>query len=171
MLGLGNSTSSSTFLSGDFVFFKSRLSSSDFEGFSVEGGDITFTENQTVDGTDGWLKCVYPNQDQSNQSGITNSTFLSGVTATGSSFTVSYDIYLEESSKWEGPDDVRTHAIAFNYGTSEDIPVDQSFFYESTSSGLASNNNAFRIYWLTPGDLPKAGATFYIKNLTIKINS
>jgi hypothetical protein len=171
MLGLGNSTSNSTVLSGDFVFFKSRLSSSDFTGLSIEGGDMTFTEGSTVDGTDGWLKCVYPNQDQSNQSGITNNTFLHSVTATGSNFTVSYDIYLEDSSKWQGPDDVRTHTILYNYGTSENIPVDQSFFYESTSAGLANNNNAISIYWLTANDLPKAGATFYIKNLTIKINS
>lgn len=183
MLGLGNSiTHPASISSGGFVFFKSLLSSSDFESLSTEGGNITFTEDvstpdsidpitgETVDGTGGWLKCVYPSTDQSNKSGISNSSFLAGAPQGGSSFTISFDIYLEDESKWGGTDDVLTHSLAYNFGVSEGVPPDQPVFYEDTSTGLSSNNNQLQIYWLTIGDLPKAGAVFYIKNLSFRIN-
>ena len=108
MLGLGNSLVSSSTLNADvFSFSKSLLADNDFSDYSVQGGSLTFTANQSApDGSTGWLKVVYPATDQTDTlSGILNDQsnatyFLSDWAAMstprpGSTYTLKFDMYLE----------------------------------------------------------------------------
>ena len=184
MLGLGNSLVSSSTLNADvFSFSKSLLADNDFSDYSVQGGSLTFTANQSApDGSTGWLKVVYPATDQTDTlSGILNDQsnatyFLSDWAAMstprpGSTYTLKFDIYLEGTDEW-GTDDVKTTGLVGGYGVALDVPVDTAYSFSKQSSNLLTNqvNPDLKIYWVTAGDKPLGGATFYIKNISVVIH-
>jgi hypothetical protein len=184
MLGLGNKLTNSATVFDDsvFVFRKNLFAANDFEDYSVEGGALTFTANQSApDGSTGWLKVVYPGTDQTNLSGIQNTNTTSefflqpysdlSTPRQGSTFTLKFDIYLEGTDEW-GTDDVTTTGLVAGYGVNQNIPVNAATTLEKTSANLLDSTATvdLKIYWPLSGDRPLGGATFYIKNLSIKIN-
>ena len=170
-----------------------------YEQTSVTDGTINFTSNDSgPDGAGGWLKAVFDTT-QTGQSGINknlgwaskNGTAEMGSTKKGDEFELSGKIYLQEtgSDHWDGTGTVRTgvifgtpnHQDQFEQSGLSVLNVEQntntSFNWSATSSVGIPNfsyiDNLIFPNWLSLSGggsrFPQAGATFYIKDINLKI--
>ena len=144
-----------------------------FASYNVEGGQLSFTENQTVDGVANWLKVKFPKTNQTDISGISKRDAVRAhELQSGFSYKIQFSIELEDASKWtQGADNTEvTMKVSFGgVQTSYELTPDT---VESIDTGVqtANQNNAndLTIFFDTTNDLPESEAVFYIKSLTIQ---
>ncbi len=149
------------------------ISESYFTNYNVEGGSLTFTENQTVDGSGNWLKIKFPKADQTDISGISKSNAVQGHEAqSGFKYKITFDIFLETASKWTqgaGNTEVTMKVYFGNVTNTFSLTPDTT---ESVDTGIETivnhGANDLIIYFNTENDLPESEAVFYIKNLDIQ---
>ena len=176
MLGLGNSL-----VTGGPVEVLKGLYTSDFtsdvDGWyaqSIDEGDLNLTANQTIDGTGGWLKGTFT-ETQTSGFILLRKTLTSSETgwddiSVNDWYTVTYKIYIvDDSNKW-GSSPPITHR--FYYASKW---VHASVDYDTTTS-LSGNNtagasSAVYINFGPGGDLPLAGAVFYVKDIVYTVHS
>jgi len=147
-----------------------------FVDYSVSGGALTKTESQTVDGTSGWLKIVYPNTAQTDISGLRDAEpgFIEDIAIIRNQhyWRATFDIFLETAADWTegaGNTTVQTSVQFANSLYKEDIAPDTTVSVDTGAVRCAQPNNNFSIYFRAENDLPEAGATYYIKNFTLKV--
>ena len=197
MLGLG-----STIVSGQGLGYTLvNTFTSDFTGGSVAGsgtgdatssdgsvwesdsveGNLTKTLNATVDGSAGWLKCVY-DTNQTGSSGI-QSNLGNFAMKIGDFQIVSFKLYIGGS--WDGVDEVQigtsmqntTYGVELKSSSDSSATRYHSTFQVSqgetvTVSGHTNppnyNNTMFELFANASGDLPQDTAYIAIKDLVIK---
>ena len=139
-------------------------------------GTLTISYNQTIDSTNGWLKCAYDTNQTDLLSGIAKLNIVTpAIRIAGDYFTVSYKLYLENVSgeDWGGTDDVE-HIFKYGgVGTGFLITAEQDTTV--TKSNLKSAiqdddyNDTGQFYFSVAGDKPSADAVFYIKDIILKV--
>ena len=144
-----------------------------FRSYNVEGGTLTFTENQTVDSTNNWLDIEFPNTAQNDISGISRKDAVDPYDAqSGFSYKITFSIFLEGANNWtEGAGNTEvTMKVSFG-GVSNSFEVTPDTT-ESIDTGVQTitdgNQNNLIIFFNTENDLPEARAKFYIKSLDIQ---
>lgn len=186
MLGLGTAVNRGGFVSsGDGPLYSKEVIESG-DGFTVSGnhGTYTLTYNQTApNGVTGWMKLHMDTdqQDTTNNGAffINNSSILSGQVSTGTTATISYDIYLHSAALW-GSDDANDDDVIpirtqlFTHGGVTNVPTDTSTAVSVTKT--ASFPYAPFIIQVdtmnltTKQDIPLAGAELYMKNLVVTLS-
>lgn len=174
-LGLGVNRSGAPPKAQDFYLEIDNPLSNTFSDYSVQGGALTKTANQTIDGSSGWLKIVYPDTDQTDSiSGIDKSDIVEEAKVVfGRKFKVEFDIYLETADDWLQGDASNTKvSVVCIYGNTyitKEVTPDSSYSF-NTGIKTVSATGAERlvIAFKTDDDLPEGGATFYIKNFKIR---
>ena len=184
MLCLGKSVNKGGFISSGAAPLYSKEVIESGDGFTVSGnlGPYTLTYNQTApNGVTGWMKLhIGTDQQRSNSFFINNSSILSGSVGSGTTASISYDIYLHSAALW-GSDDANDDDV---------IPIRTQLFTqnavtnvsaETSTAVLATQTSSFPYSVFTIGvhtindvneaDLPLANAELYIKNLEVKIIS
>ena len=195
MLGLGNSiitegpvekllgtyTSDFTGGGGD--------NSSSWVAYSVQNSasDLTLQTNRTIDGSSGWLKGTYGVQ-QTNSSGIriANTGVIYPVSTR---IELSYKIYVvDDSDKWGSTDNITTKTYFPGINQTTGPTLDETntintnsgvdYFSQAAPGWNAPSTNTIStagsyvyIAWVIVGDLPQAGAVFYIKDIVINYYS
>ena len=151
-----------------------------FRGYSVEGGSITFTADQTIGGASGWLKGQFPGTNQSAPSGITVLNIAdTGDVRKGMLFKVEFDIFLETAANWtEGSETTSNIAISFgNTTTNVDLTPDQTVHVTMTPKACdldAAINTSFNdliLFFNAENQTPEANAKFYIKNFEFRLGN
>jgi hypothetical protein len=183
MLGLG-----SNLATGGYVGGPTLISSytSDFtedadgwEAYSVSldsnGAGLVFAYDETIDGTSGWLKATYPDIDQLNLSGISNTGLLDTGYAVGDYAIISYKVhFVDDDGKWTGEDTDVSHFFYILGKTNiYTAYLDTTFTVTdqktTPASSLFSNPSSVLFYVASAPDLPLAGAVFYIKDINIDV--
>lgn len=152
---------------------KTAPAAAEFGPYNIEGGNLTFTANQTKDGSSNWLKIQYPNSNQSNISGISKRGLLSdNEGAPGIKYKITFDLYLETAADWTqgAANTAVTTKIYFGGETHQvDITPDQTVSIDTGVKKITTKGqNTLLIYFDAPNDLPEAEAVFYIKDFTFK---
>ena len=178
MLGLGSSLLHSGSIADTLLFsytsdFTSSIDSFIAQSIEDSASDLTLTYNETISGSDGWLKGVFA-EDQASPGGI---KWHDGTVAmfpdnglTGDYFTYSYKIYLHDTSTW-GSDDVRTSLNVLNIHHYDQITPEGVVNVSGTStfSGDDYDRNGPMFIWNLVDDQPSAGAVFYIKDVRVDL--
>ena len=172
MLGLGNSLTAGSYIAPTLrQTYRSDFTSDNdgWSGASIEGGSLTQTFNQTIGGSDGWMKNVYP-ANQTNTSGLLKNVLVGATDQVGDFVTIQFKIYLD--GNWDGSDNVSgfiINSIASNIIL--DIPQDEVVQVDVTSdpSPDAGYSNSIQLLFNTAGDRPQSGAIFYIKDIEIDL--
>ena len=193
MLGLGNSVISGSSITPIFTYSSDFTSSTDNWSKAQGTGNITMLHNQNpndINGAypdeDGWLVASYDTT-QTAISGI-HHIFTPGYTQLATDrATISYRIILASFdpstniNDW-GLDDVTTRNRVGKHASVGDgisipdggdlqveIPVNQVFSYQSDLTGIInqSSYDAIALFWLATGDLPKATARIYLKDVDV----
>ena len=144
-----------------------------FRSYNVEGGQLTFTENQTVDGSPSWLKIQFPNTNQSDISGISRKDAANPYNAqSGFSYKITFSIELEGAANWTqgvGNTEV-TMKVAFGgVTTTFQLTPDTVETVDTGVQTVASDDSTnLIIYFNTEDDLPESRAVFYMKGLNIQ---
>ena len=186
MLGLGASINRNAIVeSGPAPLYSKEVIESG-DGFTASGnhGTYTLTYNQTApNGVTGWMKLHMDTDQQNSGAGgsftINNSSILSGQVSTGTTATISYDIYLHSAALW-GSDDsndddvipIRTQLFTQNIVTN--VPAETS----TAVSGTKTASFPYSPFTITVDtvtltnkqDIPLAGAELYIKNLEVTLS-
>jgi hypothetical protein len=161
--------------------FSSTIQS--WEAYSVEdsASDLTITANAnpytdlggSTPNSSGWLKCVY-GVEQTNASGVkidTNDSPISVNSTTGDIWEFSFDIVLNAGSNWTNfSSNIDVSYQAANTGgpnTNVD-PLTATTFTATDKVQTGSAPDELKIKF-SGTQKPKAGAVFYIKNVTIKV--
>jgi len=151
-----------------------------FQDYSVQG-DLTYTTDESISGVSGndFLKIVYPTTPlqtgvNSDISGITNKMKFINPAAlrVGYHWKMTFDIYFETIGDWTtGADNTEiTLSTAFGNKTLQYTTAADTVLSVDTGNQLVSAvNDRFFLYFDTAGDIPNAGATFYIRNFTLKV--
>lgn len=170
MLGLGTSIDRSAFVGEagpEPLFFSSVIPADFFQQYSVEG-TLSLTANQSApDGSTGWLKGAF-NQDQVGFSGITTDSSNPFAIVSGQDYKISFKIFLSDGAgQWpSGP--TTTQASVGDAAFSQEITAGEVALFSQTSTA-ASTNNVLFVYWYLPAeDRPNAGAQFYIKDFKVE---
>ena len=151
-----------------------------FRDYSVEGGSISFSADQTIGGTSGWLGGQFPATNQSAPSGITVLNIAdTGDARKGMLFKVEFDVYLEALANWtEGSETTSNIKIAFgNTTTGVDITPDQTVHVTMSPTACdldASVNTSFNdliLFFNAENQTPEANARFYIKNFEFRLGN
>jgi len=147
-----------------------------FDDFSVVGGALTMTENQTVDGKSGWLKIVYPNTSQTDNSGLrgANPGFIEDIAIVPRThfWRATFDIFLETADDWTQGVGNTTVQTSVQFATSSykaEVTPDTTVSVDTGAVKCSQSNNNFTIFFRGDDDLPEAGATYYLKNFTLKL--
>ena len=145
-------------------------------------GTLTQTYDQDIPGGSGggWMKNVYDTE-QTGWSGIRGGNILPSGGNYGQHIVCSYKIYLD--GDWEGGDDVHiqfnpnAYPDQFNTRVSE-LPQDAETgaYYASGSWQLVGNppggwGRHVQLGFSDGDDQPQVGATFWIKDINIKVYS
>lgn len=142
--------------------------SSGWSGSSIQG-TLTLATNQTIDGTSGWLKGTFDTE-QTDTNILLELDDPGFTISSGMATEISYKIYIvDDSNKW-GSSPPITHR--FYYASKW---VHASVDYDTTTS-LSGNNtagasSAVYINFGPGGDLPLAGAVFYVKDIVYTVHS
>ena len=151
------------------------LPASFFIDYSVTGGALTKTENQSVASTNNWLKVQYPNVAQTNISGIAKPDAIeSSDVLVGTTYRLQFDIHLLRGADWTegaGNNTVTVKTVFGSDTNSEEVPPDTNFTYDTGTRIVQRDfaNDVF-IYFDVTNDLPEANAIFYIKNYSLSLN-
>ena len=187
MLGLGNNLIHSNKVRNRIINYISDFTSDNDNWVknpitipqSLHIGTPTVTANQSIDGTDGWLKVVYA----ANQTygGIFQRDLFPPPQKYRVSDTViaSLKIYLYHDGStdhWEGTDDVQVK-FSSGYGNGPEsqvsIPLNTSttISFEDDITSFAPHNyyTDLHITFNSASDTPQAGAIFYIKDCTVEV--
>ena len=146
-----------------------------FIDYSVTGGDLTFTANQSVDGTNNWLKIQYPNVAQTNISGVLNRNAVPAMDAlVGVTYRLQFDIRLARGADWTEGVGNNTVTVKTVFGSdthSEEVTPDTNVTFDTGTRVIQRDfaNDNF-IYFDVTNDLPEANALFYIKNYSLSLN-
>ena len=190
MLGLGSNLATGGYVGGP-ILMSSYISDfttggdgwGDYSVQTFEGVGLTYAYNQTIDSTSGWLKVTYPNQDQTNISGIANINLLGADRQKGDFAIISYKVYyVDGGGKWTGTDTDVSHRV-YVMGKDNpriDAPMDATFTVAdmvtiaSTEprfpwSASYSRDVYFYVSYIPNDDLPLAGAVFYIKDIRVDV--
>ena len=150
-----------------------------WSNYIVTEGDLTKTLNATVDGSAGWLKCVYDTNQTSNSGIFSNLNDF--VTKPGDYQVISFKIYLD--GNWDGTDSVSTSVFISGAAVNVELSVEGSDAFPSNSFGVdqdtvatvsglfnvqTSNNTKIHIYFNSTQDRPQADAWFAIKDVEMK---
>ena len=161
--------------------FSSTIQS--WEAFSVEdsASDLTITANAnpytdlggSAPNSSGWLKCVY-GVEQTDVSGVkidTNNSPISVNTQAGDAWEIGFDIVLNAGSNWTNFSsniDVSHQAANSGSANTNVDPLTLTSFSVTTYTQLSASPDEFKIKF-GGTQKPKAGAAFYLKNVTIKV--
>jgi len=130
-------------------------------------GNLTQTFNQTVAGSAGWMKNVY-DTNQPNTSGIIYTNLLPSSQEVGDFAILKFKIYLD--GDWDGTDNVTQLSTQLIAGGSieTEIPQDKETEVYITSNITTAGfyNRHAQIRFAESGDLPQAGAIFWIKDVS-----
>lgn len=146
-----------------------------FIDYSVTGGDLTFTANQSVDSTNNWLKIQYPNAAQTNISGVLNRNAVPAIDAlTGVTYRLQFDIHLLRGADWTEGVGNNTVTVKTVFGSdthTQEVAPDTSVTFDTGTRVIQRDfaNDNF-IYFDVTNDLPEANAVFYIKNYSLSLN-
>lgn len=151
-----------------------------FNSYSVNGGALTFTTDETISGVTGnnFLKIVYPQIAQtgvnSDISGVRMSTNLieSAAMQPGFYWQCTFDVYLEDDSAWTTGADNDVVSTVINFGgkaVKKNVNTDELVSVDTGQQQVSNPTSNFLIYFSSPGDIPGPGATWYIRNLTVKL--
>ena len=182
MLGLGSSMLQQQKLPDKLSFTYTDDFDDDGSGWvshSIEGGNISFAYDQDIPSGSGggWMKCTYPNTNQTNSSGIIHTSMFNTVTdAVGQYARVSCKVYLyDDGSGLWGSDPVKITLYVdieseigdgnANVPLNQEVELDMTFGPDTDGSWL----NIFIIYFNESGELPQANAVFYVKDLVVDI--
>jgi hypothetical protein len=192
MLGLNNTisslgTSSSAVIASrgsggsgssepDPLFLSSVIPANFFTPDSIQG-TLSLTADQSApDGSGGWLKGVF-SQDQTSFSGLLHNDFdgdITGGLVSGDSYKISFDFFLNSGTNGNGetfwPSAPTTTTMSLGgRGPTQDISPGSATLWEQTLSSISRPDyNDLYIFWNYPSsDRPHAGATFYMKNLKV----
>lgn len=173
-LGLGLQRSKGATAKQDYFIDKATIEAGFFTKYSIEGGDLTFTADQTItDNGSGWLKIQYPATNQTGISGVNAFPINEAGVKAGRFFEIEFDVFLETADNWlQGDASNTTVTLEVLYGNtyhSVEVTPDTD---TSISTGIKTVStegaNRFSIFFRTGDDLPEASAAFYLKNLTIR---
>ena len=182
MLGLGASINRGEFISSGVAPLYSKEVIESGDGWSINGsGSPTIEYNQTApNGVAGWMKVTF-DQDQSSWY-LRNGSILSGHVTTGSTATISYDLYLHNAALWgdntaDDDDSIRWLTQVFTSGNPVQVPTDTVTTISYSPPPANFPYSIIDIYiFATEGqggldvDMPLAGASFYMKNLEVTVS-
>jgi len=176
MLGLGNSIPKTSRAADKLVFTYTDDFDDDgtgWVGWSVQGGSISFAYDQDIPSGSGggWMKCTYPNTEQTNESGIIHTSMFNTVTdAVGQYIKASCKLYL--LSGFSNPCGVTVQA-EMDYNNSPLTSIDTSKIQNLTVTlgpdSDGSYGSIFGVLFTQSGQFPQANAVFYISDLIVKI--
>jgi hypothetical protein len=177
MLGLGNNLISGVYVESDTLISSYTSDfTSDNDGwapYSIEGGSLTQTFNESIGGSSGWMKNVFPGN-QTGISGLITTNLFGTDRAIGDYAILSYKIYfVDDSGKWTGGDTDVTHVFYIMNKTNtfvadmDEVVSTGNYKTEAATSGTYSRGPLLRFE--DSGDYPLAGAIFYIKDISINV--
>jgi hypothetical protein len=151
-----------------------------FSSYSVVGGELTFTADQTAPGVQGanFLKIQYPNANQnavgSEISGVRNRSSLIEDSAVNPSFywRITFDVFFETDANWTtgaNNDDVQTVIQFSNRPVKRNVTTDTLTSIDTGAKQVGTESGNLLIYFNNAGDIPAANATWYIRNFTMKL--
>ena len=147
-----------------------------FVDYNIDNGSLTKTQGETVGGEQGWTKYVYPSAgNEANISGLYKGDLIAlGQLTAGMYWDVEFKIYLEDSNDWltgAGNTEVTTQVNFGNTLKKNNIVPDQIHTFSLTAPAQIATTPSERFFlaWQTTNDLPRAGATFYLKDFKFKI--
>ena len=146
-----------------------------FREYNVEGGRMGRSANQTIGGQTGWLKLTYPNANQTDISGVVKTNII-GKPAVQPQYywKCTFKIYLETLTDWTNDDINNTEVtLKINFGNrlyQVDIAADSVVSIDTGVQKVAAKEqDGLFIYFDVGTDLPEANASFYIKDLKLKV--
>jgi len=186
MLGLGSSLSQHT--SPDYPQLRATFTSdftSDVDGWTAHSiqnssSDLTLAANTnpnddlgTGPDSDGWLRGTY-GVTQTDLNGIMKNGWISGYTKSpGDYIIISFKVYLvNDSGKWGGSDDVTMFISTPIAPVNPEVALDTEVTVNGTTDvdlDGAYTGTAISILTQTAGDLPQAGAVFYVKDVVVQV--
>ncbi len=147
-----------------------------FSDYNIDNGSLAVSQSQTVGGESGWTKYVYPaGGNEANISGLFKGDLISlGELTTGLYWDVQFKIYLEDPNDWligAGNTEVTTQVNFGNSLKKNNIVPNQVHTFSLTAPGQIASTPSERFFlaWQTTNDLPRAGATFYLKDFKLRI--
>lgn len=151
-----------------------------FNSYSVTGGDLTFTADQSIPSLQdsNFLKIQYPNAPQnavgSEISGVRNADTIILDSAVNTSFywRATFDVFFETDANWttgENNDDVQTIIQFSNRAVKRNVDTDTLTSIDTGAKKVGTQSGNLLIYFNNEGDIPGANATWYIRNFTLKL--
>jgi len=174
MLGLGGGLTYGGSMHDTLVSSYTSDFTSDSDGwiaYSVQG-NLTIEANQTIGGSDGWLKMTY-DTNQTSSSGIRAASGFFGTNrAVGDYVVLSYKIYyVDDSGKWTGSDsEVSTVWTVFAKNDTITVSMDEvaSITRHKTTPSTSAGSSTSPILGVNLAeDRPLANAVFYVKDIRI----
>ena len=186
MLGISNGLMTGGYVTPDILLASySSNFTDDVDGWIAIGieddsDDLTLEHNQTFNGTPGWLKGTFA-EDQSSDGGIRmntdHGTWAPASGQEGDYIVYSYTIYLDDASTWGGNAPVSTDLRVLELNFRNQVTPATVF---SVTSASATNSEfltldagydrqAPNIMWFVASDEPLAGAIFYVKDIEVKL--
>jgi hypothetical protein len=147
-----------------------------FSDYNIDNGSLTVSQSASVGGQSGWTKYVYPAAgNEANISGLFKGDLISLAELTaGLYWDVEFKIYLEDANDWltgAGNTEVTTQVNFGNTLKKNNVVPDQvhTFSLSAPAQIATTPSERFFLAWQTTNDLPRAGATFYLKDFKFKI--
>jgi len=181
MLGLGNGLAKKSLVRRLINTYTSDFSSGvdSWAAYSVDGTLALAGNQDSVDSENDWLKGTFDTDQTNGGSGITRANTFTDVQL-GDQFSISVKIrIISGDDHWDGSDDVIT--FLYPVGSNNYPLISAGNAVQDDTTTLDSGIIAIPVYdtdpstvgdiviqWQIPGDKPKAGAVFYVKDIVVK---